>query len=300
MHTQAQTTEAATQTGLGMDQWPADQLSAYLCQAQMASLQCLETASQPLAEAGEAAVTRLQTGQGRLIYCGAGSAGAQACMDGMELPGTYGWPQARLAVLLAGGLECFLQDDGSAEDDTAAGVQAFHALQPKDADVLVAVSASGNTPYTVAIAQAARQTSTLVIGLCNNHGSSLQQCADYSIVLTTGAEAVAGSTRMAAGTAQKIALNTLSTLVMARLGYLYDNLMVNMRISNQKLIGRGAGMVARIGQCSTAQAEQCLQQAQGHIPLAVLLARGLELAAAHELLARHGNRLRAAMQALGQ
>ena len=96
MHTQAQTTEAATQTGLGMDQWHADQLSAYLCQAQMASLQCLETASQPLAEAGEAAVTRLQTGQGRLIYCGAGSAGAQACMDGMELPGTYGWPQARL------------------------------------------------------------------------------------------------------------------------------------------------------------------------------------------------------------
>ena len=285
-------TEQALTLWEGMDQWSAEVLSARLITSHLGALSCIPLVDKVIAQAGEAAVRRLMHGEGRLVYVGAGSAGLQACVDGMELPGTYGWPRQRLAFLLAGGLVDWANMPGEAEDDTSAALVDSRQLKLGGADVVLAVSASGRTPYTLAVAQHACEQGALLIGICNTPDSSLTYLADHAVVMSTGQEAVMGSTRMQAGTAQKIALNTLSTLIMARLGYLYDNLMVNLDVSNSKLLVRATAMVARIAACDGQQAGQALEQADHQVPLAVLLLAGLEREKASRLLAQHHNRLR--------
>ncbi|HPE62153.1 MAG TPA: N-acetylmuramic acid 6-phosphate etherase [Thiolinea sp.] len=292
------TCHATEQSGdgwTGMDQWPEQVLSLRLTQAHLNALTCVQGACTAIATAGEAAAKRLADGGGRMIYCGAGSAGLQACVDGLELPGTYGWPETRLVLLLAGGLGSFFRGRGSAEDDTTAAVSACRRLDPGPADIMLAVSASGRTPYTVAAARHARARGSLIISLCNNPDTLLTRLAQHAIVLPTGPEAVAGSTRMAAGSAQKIALNTLSTLIMARLGYLYDNLMVNLNAANSKLQARAVAMVCQISGCSAAEALQVLHQADFRVPLAILLQSGLAPGQAECLLEQHHYRLRAVL-----
>lgn len=290
-------TEQSVEQWSGMDQWSASRLSDELLSSHLQAVSCVNCIKGDLAEAGEVITDWLGTGNGRLIYCGAGSAGAQACMDGLELPSTFGWPQSRLAVLLAGGVESFYDQGGLSEDDTELAHRDFSALDIREEDVVIAVSASGNTPYTTAAVQLAKAKGALTVALVNNKNCRMLEQAKLSLVLPTGAEAIAGSTRMAAATAQKIALNALSTLVMTRMGFVYDNLMVKMRVSNQKLQARAVQMVCQISNCEEPLAEGYLAEAQQDIPVAVLLSKGHSLAAAQEKLHQCGGKLRDALKA---
>lgn len=291
-------TEQSAEQWSGMDQWSALQLSDELLSSHLQAINCVSSIKGDLAEVGEVITDWLGTGRGRLIYCGAGSAGAQACMDGLELPSTFGWPQSRLVVLLAGGVESFYDQGGLSEDDTELAKRDFTALDICEEDVVIAVSASGNTPYTLAGVQLARAKGALTVALVNNNNCQMLEQAKLSLVLPTGAEAIAGSTRMAAATAQKIALNALSTLVMTRLGFVYDNLMVQMRVSNQKLQARAVQMVCKISDCEEPLAKGYLAEAEQDIPVAVLLAKGHSLSAAQEKLRQCGGKLRDALKAI--
>ena len=291
-------TEQSAEQWSGMDQWSALQLSDELLSSHLQAINCVSSIKGDLAEVGEVITDWLGTGRGRLIYCGAGSAGAQACMDGLELPSTFGWPQSRLVVLLAGGVESFYDQGGLSEDDTELAKRDFTALDICEEDVVIAVSASGNTPYTLAGVQLARAKGALTVALVNNNNCQMLEQAKLSLVLPTGAEAIAGSTRMAAATAQKIALNALSTLVMTRLGFVYDNFMVQMRVSNQKLQARAVQMICKISDCEEPLAKGYLAEAEQDIPVAVLLAKGHSLSAAQEKLRQCGGKLRDALKAI--
>ncbi|WP_020394374.1 N-acetylmuramic acid 6-phosphate etherase [Thiolinea disciformis] len=284
----------------GLDTWPAEQMAQMLVQAQLESVQVLTQVKTALGLASRAIVERLSSGsaQGRLIYVGAGSAGMQACIDGVELAGTFGWPYQRLHMLLAGGLECLLQDKGWAEDDVQQAYTDIEKLGVNTGDVVIAVTASGSTPYTLTVSDYAKRLGALVIGITNTAQSPLHNIADHTIGIISGMEPVAGSTRMAAGTTQKIVLNTLSTMVMAQLGYLYDNLMVNMKVTNTKLKQRAVAIVEHITRLDAATITAALEQAHYQIPLAVLIAKGVDKVKAETLLAKQGNQLRAVLAEL--
>jgi N-acetylmuramic acid 6-phosphate etherase len=258
------------------DTWPAEQSLAAMLDRQMAALGAVRSALPALARAAEAAAARLERG-GRLVYAGAGASGRLAVQDGVELHPTFGWPRARLAYLIAGGEAALVRSIDGAEDDAAAAVEAVEALAPGDADVLVAVAASG-----------------LTIGLANNRGTPLLDQAEIPVLLETGAEFLAGSTRMGAGTAQKVALNLLSTQIMIALGRVYQGFMVDVVPSNAKLVARAKGIVQALTGCAAAEAETLWARAGGDLKLAVLLGDGLEPDEAKARLAAAGGHLRRA------
>jgi N-acetylmuramic acid 6-phosphate etherase len=196
---------------------------------------------------------------------------------------------------MAGGSRAFLRSVEGAEDDAQAGARTMRRLRVKAGDVVVGVAASGTTPFTVAALRAARARKAVTIALACNPQTPLLAAAAFPILVETGSEAVAGSTRMKAGTAQKIVLNLLSTGIMLRLGRVYRGLMVNMRPANAKLRRRAEAMVAELGRCTRQAAASALDAAKGDIKLAVLLRAGLGLAKARALLKRHDGRLRAAL-----
>ena len=214
----------------------------------------------------------------------------------MELGPTYDWGRERAVYLLAGGMEALLASIESAEDDAAAGKGAMRSLAPSPNDVVVGVAASGRTPYTVAAVRAAAAGGALTIGLASNAGTPLLQTAAYPIFLDTGAEIVAGSTRMKAGTAQKIALNLFSTAVMLRLGRVYKGFMINMRVSNQKLQGRAVEMICEVARVEKSIDEHALERAGGDIKLAALIALGGALEQSSASLDAAGGNLRTAIE----
>lgn len=291
-------TEHLDPRSIDLDLRASTDVAALLIDSQRQAVDTLSECIVPLAAAIDAAVERLRTTEGRLIYAGAGTSGRLAVQDGVELWPTYSWPMERLGFVLAGGLEAMVGSLEGAEDDTAAAEAAVAALQPGHDDVIIGVAASGSTPFTVAALRQARARGALAVGLSSNAAAPLLQTVDHPICLRSGPEMVAGSTRLAAGTLQKIALNTLSTGIMIRLGRVYGGWMVSMRSSNQKLRGRAAAMVAGLCGVTIEQGSQAVERADGDVRLASLLALGAGEAAAREaLLAAHGN-LREALAAL--
>jgi len=278
-----------------LDRWGADEVVDALIQGQLAAVAVVHAARGAIAAAAAAAAARLERGGGRLVYVGAGTSGRLAVQDGVELVPTYGWPEARLVYLTAGGEAALTRSVEGAEDDAPAARAALAAHAVGPADVVVAVAASGRTPYAVAAVEAARAAGALTIALANVAPAPLLAAAEAPIALPTGAEVVAGSTRLAAGTAQKAALGTLSTATMVRLGRTYGNLMVDVAARNTKLDARRIAMVRRIAGVEAGAAEAALVTADGHAKTAVLVARGDDAATARARLARHGGRLRAAL-----
>ena len=277
-----------------LDLWPAADVVAAVLDGQLAAAAIARAAAPAMAPAVDAAVAALDGGAGRLVYLGAGTSGRLAVQDAVELPPTYGWPEERLLPLVAGGPEALTRSVEAAEDD-AADVRALVATYAVGAgDVVVAVAASGTTPFAVAGLHAARERGAVAIGIANNAPSPLLDAAAFPIALPTGAEVVAGSTRMAAGTAQKATLNALSTAIMVRLGRTWGNLMVDVAARNTKLEGRRIAMLGRIVDVDEATARRALDMAGGHVKTAVLIALGDDATAAAARLARHGGRLRAA------
>ncbi|MGY3239621.1 N-acetylmuramic acid 6-phosphate etherase [Bradyrhizobium sp. USDA 4448] len=212
---------------------------------------------------------------GRLVYAGAGSSGLAAAEDAAELPGTFGLDEGRIAIVLPGGIAEPFRIDGAAEDDAAAGERAMTALGDLSRDAVIVVSASGSTPFTVAAAAAARRRGAFVVAIAHRLGSPLLVGADVSILLESGEEALRGSTRLAAGAAQKAALGMLSSLMGFDLGHIHQGLMVNLKADNAKLRERARGIVATIAGVSDAKAEAALRQAGGEVKPAILIACGI-------------------------
>src|SRR5882757_8012519 len=211
---------------------------------------------------------------GRLIYVGAGSSGLAAAEDAAELPGTFGLDESRISIALAGGTAEPFRLNAAAEDDAAAGEQAVAAFGDLARDAVIAVSASGSTPFTVAAAAEARRRGALVIAIAHRAASPLLSTADAPIFLDSGADALRGSTRLAAGTAQKAALGMLSSLMGFELGHVYQGLMVNLKADNAKLRDRARGIVVTIAGVSEAKADAALREAGGEVKPAILIAYG--------------------------
>lgn len=209
---------------------------------------------------------------GRVVYVGAGSSGLLAMQDGLELPGTFGLDPDRIRFVTPNG-ERFLID-GPGEDDERAAEAAMDALAPHPQDVAVAVSASGSTPFTLAGASRAKAAGMRLVAIVCRIGSPLSALADAPVTLDVGPEAIEGSTRLAAGTAQKAALGVLSTLAAAKLGWVHDGLMVNVRPDNAKLRARAEGIVARLAAVGETAASAALIEAQMNVPVAVVAAAG--------------------------
>jgi N-acetylmuramic acid 6-phosphate etherase len=283
----------------GIDTWePRDALDAMI-EAQLAAVAAVRAARGAIARAVTSLEGRLRQ-RGRLVYVGAGTSGRLAVQDGAELMPTFNWPPDRLLLLIAGGKEALLQAVEGAEDETAkaADLVARHDIGPNDA--LIAVAASGTTPFTLACLRAARRRGALTIGIANNPGTPLLEAAECPIFLDTGPEPIAGSTRMNAGTAQRITLNLLSSLLMIRLGRVYQGLMVDVQASNAKLARRREAIVRRLTGRSEADVRAALARAGGSVKLAVLLLRGCEMESAVAVLEQAGGRLGAAVALLAR
>jgi N-acetylmuramic acid 6-phosphate etherase len=292
-------TERASPRYSGIDLWnPTDVLDA-LIEAQFAAVAATRTARGAIERAAAAMEVRVRF-RGRLVYTGAGTSGRLAVQDGAELMPTFSWPEERLVLLMAGGHDALLRSIEGAEDEIehAERVIRDHVIDTKD--VVIAVAASGTTPFTLACMREAKRRGALTIGIANNRGTPLLEEADHPILLDTGAEPIAGSTRMKAGTAQKIALSMLSTLLMISLGRVYDGLMVDVQAVNEKLVRRSEDMLVRLTGCSRPAARDALGRAQGSVKLAVMLLNGCDAEKGARLIDRAGGRLRSALAAIGE
>ena len=229
---------------------------------------------------------------GRLIYIGAGTSGRVAVQDGAELTPTFAWPRERLRFIIAGGESAFVTSIEGAEDDVADAIKQIDAARLCPQDVVIAVAASGTTPFTVSALQQAGSYGAVTIGVANNPGTALLTSAKFPVLVETGPELIAGSTRMKAGTAQKVVLNLISTGIMLRLGCVYRGMMVNMQATNAKLKRRAEVMVARIAGCGHEQAASALEQTGGDIKLAALVVLGCDRDEAERILASHNGNLR--------
>jgi N-acetylmuramic acid 6-phosphate etherase len=287
-------TERASPRYSAIDVWPpADVLDA-LIEAQFSAVAATRAARPELERAALAMVARLRY-RGRLIYAGAGTSGRLAVQDGAELMPTFNWPEQRLVLLMAGGTEALLKAVEGAEDEIELAEHLIRQHVIDGRDVLIAAAASGTTPFTLACLRHAKRRGALTIGIANNAATPLLLEAEHPILLDTGPEPIAGSTRMKAGTAQRIALNLLSTLLMIQLGRVYDGLMVDVQAVNQKLVRRSEDMLIRLTACSRDAAHDALQRANGSVKLAVLLLRGCDVETGVRLMERAEGRLRTAL-----
>jgi N-acetylmuramic acid 6-phosphate etherase len=282
-------TETSSDRFAEIDAWDTPTLLSALWEGQLAAVAAIGAALPALNRAVAAAAERLRTG-GRLAYAGAGTSGRIGVQDAVELVPTFGWPADRLVTIMAGGEAALLRSLENVEDQGAEGAAAVAGLG--GADVLVGLAASGTTPFTVAAIRTARLQGCVTIGVANSAATPLLKAAEIPVLLDTGAEAVAGSTRMKAGTVQKAALNLFSTALMVRLGHVYRGQMVDMLVRNDKLRQRAVRMLVRLTGCGEDAARGALADAGGSVKLAVLVLRGMTRPQAEAALAQRGGDLR--------
>jgi N-acetylmuramic acid 6-phosphate etherase len=283
----------------GIDTWdPSDVLDAMI-DGQFSAVAAVRAARGAIERAALAIEAQLRGG-GRLVYAGAGTSGRLAVQDGAELMPTFSWPNDRLLLFIAGGDEALLRAKEGAEDELGHAVDLVRRNGISTKDALIAVAASGTTPFTLACLREARARGALTVGIANNPGTPILEEAECPICLETGPEPIAGSTRMNAGTAQRIALSLISTLVMIRLGKVYAGLMVDVQASNAKLLDRREKMVHHLTGGTSDEVRDALAQAQGSVKLAVLLLKGCDLEEAERVLDRAGGQLRAALAVVAE
>jgi N-acetylmuramic acid 6-phosphate etherase len=287
-------TERSSPRYSSIDVWDAEDIAETIVESQFVAVAAVYAVRKQIASAAVAMQARLQD-RGRLIYAGAGTSGRLAVQDGAELAPTFGWPDDRLLLLIAGGEKALFRSVEGAEDDAEGGTRlvAQHAVTAED--VLIAVAASGTTRFTLACLREAKRRGALTLGIANNGPSPILDEADHPIFLNTGSEPIAGSTRLKAGTAQKVALNTLSTLLMTLLGKVYRGLMVDVRAVNEKLVKRSEDMLIQLTGRSRDDVRNALSRANGSVKIAVMLLHGCDLETAKQLLSAAGDRLGAAL-----
>ena len=291
------TTERASPRYAGIDVWePADILES-LIEGQFAAVAAVRVAL-PEIEAAAIAMQKRLRERGRLVYAGAGTSGRMGVQDGAELIPTFSWPDDRLLLLIAGGKDALLQSVEAAEDEVEQAVALVTRHEINAADVLIAVAASGTTPFTMTCLREARKRGALTVGIANNRDTPILHESHHAILLNTGSEPIAGSTRMKAGTAQKIALNLLSSLLMILLGRVYQGLMVDVRALNEKLVRRSEDMLMQLTGRSRDEARTALDRANGSVKVAVLLLHGCDPDRAADLLDRAAGQLGKALELL--
>lgn len=253
--------------------------------------QAIEQELPQIAKAIEAASERLAQG-GRMFYFGAGTSGRLAVVDASECHCTYGVAPDLVQAVLAGGVEGILDASQGDEDDPELAKKEFATRHITHKDVIVGITASGRTPYVIGALQKGNEIGALTIGICNNKNSALSEVAQITIAPVTGPEVIEGSTRMKAGTSQKMILNMISTGVMVKLGKVYKNLMVNMVANNSKLYIRAVRMVCCATACSEEKAEEVLKQCDYEIKVAIVaILLDLQVAEARGLLATHADNI---------
>jgi N-acetylmuramic acid 6-phosphate etherase len=262
-------TETPSQDHSQLDQYPTEDLVNVLVDDQLNAVNAVRAAAPRIAAAVAAALPRLEAG-GRLIYVGAGTSGRLGVLDSVELYPTFSWPHGRAVALLAGGNDAMFVAVEGAEDDHDQGAADLQSLNPTPNDVVLLVAASGGTPYVLGALRAARAIGALTIGFANNANAPVAGEAEIGITLDTGSEVISGSTRLKAGTSQKIALNTFSSALMVRLNKVYGNLMVDLKPTNAKLVLRAVRLTSFATGADEAAARKVLEQCDFHVKVAIV------------------------------
>jgi N-acetylmuramic acid 6-phosphate etherase len=250
-----------------------------------------------IARAVDAIVKSLRSG-GRLFYVGAGTSGRLAVLDAAECPPTFGTSPKMVQAIIAGGSRAVRGAVEGAEDSAKNGARDLRKAGVKRDDVVVGLAASGTTPYVIGALQFARKRGAVTVGVTSNRMSPLARVANIAVAPDTGPEAISGSTRLKAGTAQKMVLNLLSTASMVRLGRVYENWMVYVALTNQKLRQRGARILQEAAGVSVSAAEQALRQSQHNLPVAlIMLKTGISVRDARQRLEQSGGNVWQALEA---
>ena len=245
-------------------------------------------------------LSRLKSG-GRLIYIGTGTSGRLGVLDASECPPTFGVSPDLVRGVIAGGFDALHRAVEAAEDDPQAAARDLQAISLSQNDAVVGISASGNTPYTLGAIESARTIGSATIAVTCNPNSKMAAAADVSIAPVVGPEAIAGSSRMKAGTAQKMILNMLSTGTMIKLGLVYSNLMSNLRATNEKLRRRACAILAEEAAISAEEATRYFESAGQDLRIALLMARvGVSRLESEQLLEAHGSSVRRALESMGK
>ena len=289
-------TETPSPSHTDLDTYATTDVVSALVEDQTNAVNAVRAAGEAIAHAVDAAVPRMLQG-GRLIYAGAGTSGRLGVLDSVELYPTFSWPRERAVGLIAGGASAMFVAVEGAEDDKEQGAIDVRAVNVGARDVVLLLAASGGTPYVLGALQAAKAAGALSIGFANNPNAPLTQQADIGITLDTGTEVISGSTRLKAGTSQKIALNTFSSALMVRLNKVYGNLMVDVKATNAKLVRRTIALTMRAAECDEPTAVNALAQCDQHVKVAVVAIRlGLDSSQARARLDQVGGSVRQALR----
>lgn len=292
-------TESVNEATRDLDLLPLDAQVELLCEQNAVVTDAVSACADQIASAITLVVDGMRAG-GRLIYVGAGTPGRLGVLDASEIPPTYGMDASRVVGVIAGGDTAIRTAVENAEDDDAAGAAAMDELEIGTHDTVVGISASGRTPYVLGALNRAKERGASTVGFACNAGSAIGAVADVAIETVVGPEVVTGSTRLKAGSAQKMVLNTISTLAMVRLGKVYGNLMVDVRATNEKLRARSERIVMLATGTDAATAARALADVDGWVKAAILVVlTGLDGAAAVRLLGEHDGMLRDAIAAAG-
>jgi N-acetylmuramic acid 6-phosphate etherase len=288
-------TESLNSLAADLDTWDTLRLAQAFAEDQLQAVAAVQKAASQIAKAVDAALPRLANG-GRLIYVGAGTSGRLGLLDAVELTPTFSWPPQRALSCMAGGEKALWKAVEGAEDNLHMGKQDLLNHTPTNSDVVIGLAASGTTPYVQGALEAAKELGALSIGIANNPNTPVVLLCDIPIVLETGPELIAGSTRLKAGTAQKIALNTFSSSIMVRLGKVYGNLMVDVQPTNVKLKERALRLVMTITGAHKAIALEALEASGYQVKVAaVMVAKDLGANVARELIKEYQGNLRATL-----
>ncbi len=287
-------TETPSTRHQNLDEYPVADLVNAFVDDQLDAVAAVRAAAHEITAAVTAALPRMES-NGRLVYVGAGTSGRLGHLDSVELYPTFSWPQSRAIALLAGGKQAVYEAIEGAEDNREQGAADVIAAGVNANDVVLLIAASGATPYVLGALHAAKKLGALTIGIANNTDAPVTKEADFGITLDTGSEIISGSTRLKAGTAQKITLNTFSSAVMVRLNKVYRNLMVDVKPTNAKLVRRSINLTMLATGEDEATARIMLEAAQFQVKVAIVaIQHRLDVDEARLLLDRaHGSIRRA-------
>ena len=262
-------TETPSTLHQNLDEYAVIDLVNAFADDQLDAVNAVRHAAKEIAAAVTAAMPRMEN-NGRLVYVGAGTSGRLGLLDSVELYPTFSWPQSRAVALLAGGKQAVYEAIEGAEDNVEQGAADVIAASVNANDVVLLIAASGATPYVLGALRAARKLGALTIGMANNADAPITREAEFGITLDTGSEIISGSTRLKAGTAQKIALNTFSSSVMVRLNKVHGNLMVDVKPTNAKLIRRSVNLTMLVTGADEATARATLDAAKFQVKVAIV------------------------------
>ena len=266
-------TEMRNPMSLHMDQMSSEEMARLVISANYDAVRAVENSAAAIAQAVDAIVCAFENG-GRLFYIGAGTSGRLGVLDAAECPPTFGVPYDQVQGIIAGGNERMFRAGENEEDNYEKGCEAIAEHGVTARDVVVGISAAGNAAYVVGAIESAKALGAVTVGISSNLGTKILKASDIQIFTDTGAEVLTGSTRLKAGTAQKIVLNTLTTCAMAKTGKVYENMMINLSPSNEKLKKRVIRIVTEILSCEEEEAISRLEKNEWNIRKAVTANKG--------------------------